>query len=919
MDSGLPGRYLACMRPYDRYWGKADPALAGYHLAAHHALDVAAVALRRVERSHVLRARLVRLVPGLEQERAAPTVACWVALHDIGKLDVRFQLKAPSVASSLDPARASCRFSGPYDHGRWGYHQLRCELRSQMDEHLGGNMEAFLQGVTGHHGELPSRAKIRADEDIDAFEAGDAEARRAFLLDVVRMFRDRGAVLPLGANEPTCPAVALVAGLCSVSDWIGSQAEFFPYEGQPMALPEYFELAVTRADAALDALRVDAPGAGKTFPELFPATPTPRGVQALVLDLEITREPQLVVVEAPMGVGKTEAALALASRMIEQGAASGLYFALPTMATSNGLFDRVADVVPRMWSGETNLMLAHSKSRRTEALRRLVFKACSPRRAKYGDGPFDDEAGAACAKWYLSSKRALLSQIGVGTIDQAMVAALQVRHHFVRLYGLATNVVVLDEIHAYDAYMSVVLERLVEWLGALGTSVILLSATLPAERRMLFEQAFARGARFLPVAPTAGSQSSAYPLVSVTSEAGRGVHSLQEEPPGYVLEVERVMTDDPESTLLPKLVELAQHGRVAWIRNTVSEAQQAWEDACALGAKPILFHARMRPRDRAAVEKQVLQGYGRDGNRDCGLVIATQVIEQSLDLDFDLMASDLAPIDLLLQRAGRLHRHLDTRARPAGFGRRLIVVTPTCEDVDALHFGPSGYVYDRVTLWLSNDSVAAKPVIRIPAEMRSLVESVYDSARRSARITSSAAMDQLQEAERKLRDRRRVSETKAAGCAIPPSAFDPVHLATRADDDSTVQALTREAESVGLLLVLWNDEENAALTLDGTPLVLDADSPNAWREADLLQDEVVSVPAYRVQAEATASGDVRAYDAWRAQAGTFLQAMRMGSAMVVPMRRDARGFKGRLVNRAGRIVTARYTSEKGLWFPALPV
>ena len=404
VDSGLPGRYLACMRPYDRYWGKADPALGGYHLAAHHALDVAAVALRRVERSQVLRARLVRLVPGIEQERIAPTVACWVALHDIGKLDVRFQLKAPSVASALDPARASCRFSGPYDHGRWGCQQLRRELRSEMDEHLGGNMEAFLQGVTGHHGELPSRAKIRADEDIDAFEVSDSDARRAFLLDVVRMFRDRGAVLPFSGGEPTSPAVALVAGLCSVADWIGSQTEHFPYESQPRPLPEYFERALERADTALDTLRIDAPGAGRSFSELFPKTPIPRGVQELTEALQVTREPQFVVIEAPMGTGKTEAALALASRMIDAQAASGLYFALPTMATSNGLFARVADVVPRMWKGETNLMLAHSKSRRTEALRRLVFKACAPRQARYGDALFDEEASAACAKWFLHAQ-----------------------------------------------------------------------------------------------------------------------------------------------------------------------------------------------------------------------------------------------------------------------------------------------------------------------------------------------------------------------------------------------------------------------------------------------------------------------------------------------------------------------------------
>ncbi|MGA2449822.1 MAG: CRISPR-associated helicase Cas3', partial [Polyangiaceae bacterium] len=738
---------------YEAYWGKADPAVGGFHLAAFHSLDVAAVAERRIERSEVLRARLVALL-GLPHEAVPATVALWVALHDIGKIDVRFQVKARDLAVRLDARRATCRHGGPYDHGRWGYAQLRGELRASVSELLGDKVGPLLQAVTGHHGELPSNARPRSDEDAEPFEDADRAARRAFLSDATTLFITRGASRLAEGSETTFPAVALVAGLCSVADWIGSQVDYFPYVKEPVSLESYFADARQKAERALDALRLDAVPSGRGFGDLFPGR-SPRDVQIATEAIRVDSEPRLVVIEAQMGAGKTEAALAIAERLLGADAASGIFFALPTMATSNGLFKRIEDVTPRMFSGDVNVLLAHSRSRKNEAMTRLIDKAVS----RYGSGRAadtaadDEDATAACAKWYLTSKRALVSQVGVGTVDQAMMAVLLVRHHFVRLYGLATNVVILDEIHAYDAYMSVILERLVEWLGALRTPVILLSATLPAGRRAAFANAYSKGA-FGGDSTHGSSESTAYPLVFVVDREGHATKTLAQEPADHLLRVERITTTTPVNDVLPGLVELSRRGRIAWIRNTVSEAQVAWDAARGAGAEALLFHARMRARDRARVEREVLEGFGRDGNRETGLVIATQVIEQSLDLDFDLLLSDLAPIDLLMQRAGRLHRHLDSRPRPAGFDRRLRILIPPQAEVDALHFGLSRYVYDPVTMWIAHELIRTRDTVAVPRDLRALVEATYDPAERANRIELAPNAEVLLEAEGRREEAR---------------------------------------------------------------------------------------------------------------------------------------------------------------------
>jgi CRISPR-associated endonuclease/helicase Cas3 len=906
-------------RPYDRYWGKADAEFASRsgvpcHLAALHMLDVAAVAERQVEQSPILRARIGRML-GVAGESVAATVAAFVALHDIGKLDMRFQAKAPEAASALGLSLERKMGIG-FDHGAGGFGHLLRELDKTVERELGAGAWHLLQAVTGHHGELPKR-KAACDEASwgearnGHHKRADRAARDAWLADVVALFRERGAVLPIGI-EPTAPFVMQLAGLCSVADWIGSSTDFFPYSSALPDLASYYrESALSRADVALRALALrGARPSGRAFADLF-ENKVPRDVQRVTEALDLPAGPCLVVIEAAMGSGKTEAALDLAERFLARGDASGIFFALPTMATSNAMLGRLERDAAKMFEGKVNLVLSHGRRRMNERFGQIL------ERRGTAASPYADEATVVCNRWLLGRKRALLGQVGVGTVDQAMLAALRVRHHFVRVHGLSESVVVIDEVHAYDAYMGVIIDRLVEWLGALGAPVILLSATLPAATRRSFVEAYSRGAG-LPLAERALTPAP-YPLVTCVSGAGATEHTLDAAPADRRVEMEVVATDAPEAALLPRLIEAARAGAmVAWIRNTVTDAQRAWDEAKALGAGPLLFHARMRMVDRAQIEEKVLADFGQGGAREGALLIATQVVEQSLDLDFDLLASDLAPVDLLFQRAGRLHRHARDR-RPRGCEvPRLLVITPPADDAAQLRFGGSGHVYDRATLALTLGLLEGRAALAVPRDIRALVEAIYDDVARASlieRAPNRAALEAAEDSRREKLEKRRLHAQRAC---IPPAAYDPVAAESYGDDDDeAIQAFTRDGESTTLLPLLWDGEEGRPLE-GGEPWASDPKAPGAWDLARELIEQTVSVPAYpweRVERGARARGEAAAWEEWLHRMDGFLSETGQRGTVLVPMRAEADGlWRGSVQMTDGKLRRLAYSIEKGLWF-----
>jgi len=482
--------------------------------------------------------------------------------------------------------------------------------------------------------------------------------------------------------------------------------EPFRLEGPIEDLSEYIPLSRKRAEQVVREVGWSgwqAPRTARSPEMLFPIVQRYglRPLQVAVEEIKPSlRQPSLVLIEAPMGEGKTEAAMSLAEHWSVALQQRGCYFALPTMATSNQMFGRVREFLEHRYEdsgNRVNLLLLHGRASLSEALRELASAA------KHPQGICDDSGhirgDVVASEWFTYRKRGLLAPFGVGTVDQLLMAVLPVKHVFVRLFGLAQKTVIIDEVHAYDAYMGVLLEHLLCWLRSLGTSVVLLSATLPKSRREALLSSY-RGREQHESSRPAGEISSGsltasvatkvappYPRLSWLDEHGQIQSRNFNASKRITLRV--VLQPYAVADWGPMLRAALEHGGcAAIICNTVTRAQDVF-----LALQPLfevgeldLFHARFPFEEREERECRALAYFGRPKDLDPSLrprrvLVATQVIEQSLDIDFDLMVTELAPVDLVLQRSGRLHRHERigdaARIRPPGLeSPTLWLLTP---------------------------------------------------------------------------------------------------------------------------------------------------------------------------------------------------------------------------------------------------
>jgi len=469
----------------------------------------------------------------------------------------------------------------------------------------------------------------------------------------------------------------------------------------------------------------------------FGFEPTPLQLWAQNTSLEAS--PQLFILEDVTGAGKTEAALTLAHRLLGTQQVEGVYFGLPTMATSNAMYTRIAGVYRRWFTGEKqpNLVLAHGSRQLNEPFGASIIPNQAPD-ANYGAG--EGSASAVCNEWFADSrKKALLADVGVGTIDQVLMALLPFRHQSLRLIGLANKLLIVDEIHACDDYMLTLLTAVLEAHAQQGGSAVLLTATLPLQMRHQLVAAWQRG---LMAESNTQPADDSFPLATQVSRKG-----VEEYPVGTRKSVEREVLVDHlsnEEAAIASLVEAAREGLCAcWVRNTVDDAIAAIERLAELVPEPeklLLFHSRFVMSDRQAIEDRALSYFGKEsgpGDRAGRILVATQVVEQSLDLDFDVMISDLAPIDLLIQRAGRLHRHCrdragnlldapDERSAPV-----LQILAPEFTEAPDLQWirrflpGTAAVYSNHGQLWLTLKVLLTQGAIRMPQEARLLIESVF--------------------------------------------------------------------------------------------------------------------------------------------------------------------------------------------------
>ena len=445
-------------------------------------------------------------------------------------------------------------------------------------------------------------------------------------------------------------------------------------------------------------------------------------------------EPGLAIIEAPMGEGKTEAALYLAAQWAQMSNTEGLYFALPTAATSNQMHGRVKELLHRLGLvTEQGVRLVHGMS--------WLVDDDTPTASTQTED--ENKANPNYAvEWFRPAKRGLLASYGVGTIDQALSSVLHVRHSYLKLLGLSGKILIVDEVHSYDPYMNEILTRLLEWCGTLRVPVILLSATLPASRRQLLVQAYS-GTSLVNTGNRDGE--CPYPLITL-ARRGHGAPELvvpqaSASRPDVELRMHQGLLENPGPTADLVVDAASNGGCICVIANTVGSAQKLYRELlnrvdrneCDL----VLFHARFPAWRRAEIEKWVLDLFDKRSTLRPGdeertirpnraIIVATQVIEQSLDVDFDEMFTEIAPIDLILQRTGRMHRHMRP-SRPTGPIPRLHVLLP---DSPGNGFGWTGVVYHPFILLKTLGVLSKMDRILLPADIRRLVELVYDNTPR---------------------------------------------------------------------------------------------------------------------------------------------------------------------------------------------
>lgn len=677
------------------FWAKTLPnAMPGLSVL-DHMLNVGQVALALAKASPGLLMRF-GLTPA--------EIAALAALHDLGKISPGFQRKCLSwlVIHNLTEADRNWRWDAimESDHGKVTHAALQSFL---VAAGVSRSTAQFLAAVLGgHHGRV-SRPNARGyqpgkaiDEDTSGIDWNSARNRHAET--IWDLFKpDAGRLI----FDDQSPAIWWLTGLTSVADWIGSDEQFFPQDNQADS--------AAAAQLAVDSLGFTAPAfiQNLSFEDIFGFVPNAMQQQAMAA---ITG-PGVYVIEAPMGLGKTEAALAVAYNLICAGEARGIYFALPTQATSNRIHLRMNEYLTRISPQTGSSRLIHGNSWLMQATQEI-----NP--ASTEDSGTQDQDARTGRDWFASAKRALLAPFGVGTVDQALLGVVAAKHFFVRHFALAGKVVIIDEVHSYDVYTGTLIDKLVTSLEGLGCTVIILSATLTGQRRAQF---------------VSGTDQPAYPLISGRCEGCPIKAATPAPPPAREVAIEFHQAD----TAMAQALELADKGgAVLWICDTVDAGQaqyRRFKQTATNELKLGLLHSRFTFERRELLEEEWMLRLGKQGDdRRGSILVSTQIVEQSVDLDADLIVSELAPTDMLLQRLGRLWRH--PRPERHCNNPRFIIISAeqSLEELDQMEapaikaaLGAKAKVYSPYVLLRSLEIWRKRSSLTIPTDIRGLIEATY--------------------------------------------------------------------------------------------------------------------------------------------------------------------------------------------------
>lgn len=690
----------------EKLWAKSEP----FKPLWTHLLETGIVAQRLVAEGcfYPLGLELQRYL-GMDEAQMLSLVGYIAAVHDIGKAAGPFQEKLSSDWKDvLTREGLTCDFPH-FRHEDYGAYRLEDIWKHEKTFSLRVR-NRFSVVLRYHHQWTFDKGVFRKVLRYEEVNCKDWVEIQAELESKMR----RRFCPPDAAPKHMDAVCTLLLGIVVAADWIASGDTFAETDAERSR--EQVEAdAKTRVHDFLVSnfmLHNEFPPEIDSFSKLWPQIPKQgmRPLQRTVEEIFAAEDetPLAVIIEAPMGEGKTEAGLYAAARLAQRWKKDGFYVALPTAATSNQMHGRV------------NTMLDALRRKKAKLMHSMAWVVDEEQKDErfYGESAKDAEI------WTAPMRRGLISPFAVGTIDQAMMAAMRTKYGVLRLAGLAQKVLVIDELHSYDAYMSEVIKTLLSWCRVLHVPVVMLSATLHSEQKKEFASCYYNETEIFsePIYPAVTLLYKDKPprVVPVQGTHQRMALHIEQKPYlGQAGKVAALVQERMEET----------GGCFCVLVNTVKEAQETY---CALremmpdmGDNLLLFHARFSAKRRAEIEKKCVSLLGSDKSSrpERFILVATQVVEQSLDLDFDFMVSAICPIDLLLQRAGRLWRHEGTK-RPARIEEpRLLVLTPEKDD-----FKATGMVYPPILLMRTVQALGGRDIIRLPEDIPSLVEEVYTNA-----------------------------------------------------------------------------------------------------------------------------------------------------------------------------------------------
>ena len=723
------------------FWGKLrtiGDVIAEWHPLSHHCADVAAVAEVLLDLP-LWNRRLSRLAGRDLTPTDRVRLAVLAFLHDLGKFNHGFQRKAhrgagPTAGHVREAVAALSRLPSLQRLDSWGdatFDLLVVALCHHGRPYNCRHLDAFWQSSWWH--------AAGGRDPIAGVAALVAEAERRF----------PGAFEDDGLGLPSAPAFGhTFAGLVTLADWLGSDPRFFPFSTSTDE--DRLSDSRLRARIAIEAVGLTVPEQRRRdalnrgpFRRVAASDFRPRAAQTATEGLSIDRSGSLTVLEAETGSGKTEAALLRFVTLFEAGEVDGLYFALPSRSAATEIHARVVAATRQAFREAPPVVLAvpgYLRVDDTNAERLAPFDVLWPDqdRFRYRGWPAEN------------AKRFIAGCIVVGTIDQVLLSSLRVNHAHLRATPLLRHLLVVDEVHASDAYMTRVLNEVLRHHRAAGGHALLLSATLGGEAKARLLKS-----RCLPTFDDA--LASDYPLITHLDSEERVIPIRKDWVEKTVTIESRPWLEDHGEVARQAFALAGRGGRVLVIKNTVDDcirtqmelelcAQQSAQPDLLFGiaGSPAPHHARFSRVDREVLDRALERDFGRHRGSGGRVVVATQTAQQSLDLDADVLLSDLCPADVLLQRVGRMHRH--ARSRPNGFDRaRLIIVVPKERDLTLLlradgkgqHHHGLGSVYpDLRILEATWRVIESGPEWLIPSMCRRIVEGSLHSQALDAIVQS---------------------------------------------------------------------------------------------------------------------------------------------------------------------------------------